>query len=37
MRCFLIAVTGLVLFASGAQAKISITVDKNAVALSVKD
>ena len=36
MRCFLIAVTGLMLFASGAaQAKISITVDKNAQLMSV--
>lgn len=35
MRCFLIAVTGLVLFASGAQAKISITVDKNAQLMTV--
>jgi hypothetical protein len=36
MRCFLIAVTGLMLFASGAaQAKISITVDKNAQLMTV--
>ena len=36
MRCFLIAVTGLMLFATGAaQAKISITVDKNAQLMTV--
>lgn len=36
MRCFLIAVTGLMLFASGAaHAKISITVDKNAQLMTV--
>jgi hypothetical protein len=36
MRCFLIAVTGLMLFASGAaQAKIAITVDKNAQLMTV--
>jgi L,D-transpeptidase catalytic domain len=36
MRCFLVAVTGLMLFAtSAAQAKISITVDKNAQLMTV--
>ena len=36
MRCFLIAVTALMLFASGAaQAKIAITVDKNAQLMTV--
>jgi hypothetical protein len=36
MRCFLIAVTGLMLFATGAaQAKVSITVDKNAQLMTV--
>jgi hypothetical protein len=36
MRCFLIAVTGLMLFASGAaQAKIAITIDKNAQLMTV--
>jgi len=36
MRCFLIAATGLMLFAAGAaQAKISITVDKNAQLMTV--
>jgi L,D-transpeptidase-like protein len=36
MRCFLTAVTALMLFASGAaQAKISITVDKNAQLMTV--
>ncbi len=37
MRCFLIAVTGLLLFAgSAAQAKIAITVDKNAQLMTVE-
>src|SRR5882757_4553878 len=36
MRSFLVAVTGLVLFAAGAaQAKVSITVDKDAQMMSV--
>ena len=36
MRCFLIAVTGLMLFASGAaQAKIAISIDKNAQTMTV--
>jgi hypothetical protein len=36
MRCSLIAVTGLMLFATGAaQAKVSITVDKNAQLMTV--
>ncbi len=37
MRCFLIAVTGLMLFvSSAAQAKIAITVDKNAQLMTVE-
>ena len=36
MRSFLVAVTGLMLFAgSAAQAKIAITVDKNAQLMTV--
>jgi hypothetical protein len=37
MRCFLVAIAGLMLFATGAaQAKVSITVDKNAQLMTVE-